>query len=290
MSNRFVVAALALVLPAVAAASPSPQHWQKSFTVTGRPAVRVSTNDGSIHVRTGPAGKIDASVRYEEHHWGFTSPSREPEVDLHQDGDVVTVTAKEPSIFAMFGGISARLEIEVVVPADCDLDVRSGDGSITSEQPLTGKLSVHTGDGSIRVHGASGAVLLSTSDGRISADQLDGTVSARSGDGAVQLSGRFDRLEVHASDGRVDVEAVRGSKVVDDWRIESADGPVTVRIPRDLAAELEASTGDGRLQFDLPVTVSGPLNHHSIHGLLNGGGPLLRVRTQDGSLRLAVSD
>jgi hypothetical protein len=290
MSSRLTAAILALALPAVASASDAPQHWQKSFTVTDRPTVSVSTNDGRIRIRTGPPGQVEASVRYEARSWGWTSPGRTPEVDLHQNGNSITVTAKEPSTFMVFGGISIHLEVEVVVPSDCDLEIASSDGSVTLEQPVSGRLTVHTSDGSIRVNGARGDIHLSTSDGRIIADSLDGLVTVRSSDGSVDLSGRFDQLQVRASDGRVEIEAVRGSQVKDGWRIESSDGPVTVRIPRNLAAELDANCDDGHITFDLPVQVSGPLNHHAIHGLLNGGGGLLRIRTRDGSLRLGVSD
>jgi hypothetical protein len=291
MNRPCIGAVLSLALFASSAAAETPPRtWQQSFVVTGRPAVQVTTNDGRVHIRTGPAGAVSASVRYQAHQWGWTSPPRAPEVDFHQTGSTITVSAKEPNVFMLFGGVTERLEIDVVIPSESDLTVRCGDGSITIEQTVRGTVTLHTGDGPIRVAGAAGDISLSTGDGSIVADSLDGALTARTGDGRITVSGRFDRLQVHTSDGRVDANVARGSKLEEEWRVESADGALTLRIPRDLAAELRAHTADGRIHFDLPVQVSGRLDPHSVHGLLNGGGPPLVVRTADGSLTLAVSD
>lgn len=290
MTVRSIPALLVVMLATSPALAAGPKEWDKSFKVAARPSVDITTNDGRVRVRTGPVGQVSAHVRFDSHVWGWTSPSREPEVDLHQNGDAITVLAKEPSAFMVVGGISMKLEIEVIVPVDCDLEIQSGDGSVKVEDPVRGRLDVDTGDGSIVVRGARGDVRLSTGDGGIDADSLDGSVSARSGDGHVDLTGRFDRLEVRTADGRVVANATHGSKLAEGWRLETGDGSLTLRIPRNLAAELDAHTGDGRIHFDLPVAVSGPLDPHRVRGLLNGGGPPLRMRTGDGSLTLSVSD
>ena len=56
------------------------------------------------------------------------------------------------------------------------------------------------------------------------------------------------------------------------WLIHTSDGSVDARLPEDLAAELYAHTGDGHIQFDMPVTVSGAIEHTRVRGKLNGGG------------------
>jgi hypothetical protein len=57
-------------------------------------------------------------------------------------------------------------------------------------------------------------------------------------------------------------------------------------LPATLSADLDVHTGDGHIQSDLPVTVSGSRNEHELRGKLNAGGPPLIVRTNDGSIRL----
>src|SRR2546426_10721760 len=41
------------------------EEWTKTFNLTGRPSVRIDTNDGAVHVVTGAAFKqVDVRVEY----------------------------------------------------------------------------------------------------------------------------------------------------------------------------------------------------------------------------------
>ena len=131
-----------------------------------------------------------------------------------------------------------------------------------------------------------GDLSIESGDGHVSVDAHDGRLRARSGDGRLSARGRFDRLDIGTSDGAVEVEAVPRSRVVDEWRITTGDGPVTVRLPRDLAADLDVHTGDGRITTDLTVAVTGTVTSQTLHGRLNGGGERITVHTGDGSIRV----
>jgi DUF4097 and DUF4098 domain-containing protein YvlB len=129
---------------------------------------------------------------------------------------------------------------------------------------------------------------MQTGDGGIEADGVSGSVNARTGDGGVHIRGKLDSLSLHTGDGGVDVTALPGSRVATNWRIETGDGGVTVRLPSNLAADLDVHTGDGSLSIDLPVQTS-QKDNQSIRGKLNGGGALVTIRTGDGSVRLGSS-
>ena len=68
--------------------------------------------------------------------------------------------------------------------------------------------------------------------------------------------------------------------------MRSGDGDVELSLPQGFSADLDIHTGDGRITSDLPITVSGSLDHSSLRGKLNGGGPPLSVHTSDGSIHL----
>ena len=57
-------------------------------------------------------------------------------------------------------------------------------------------------------------------------------------------------------------------------------------IPADLAADVDAKTGDGSITVNIPLTINGSLSHSSVHGKLNGGGQTLSISSGDGSIRL----
>ena len=62
-----------------------------------------------------------------------------------------------------------------------------------------------------------------------------------------------------------------------------------LRIPADLKSLLDVQTQDGRIRVDLPLPNRGTQRGHALRGELNGGGPLLRMRTQDGSITLGLA-
>ena len=281
------LAAIALSTPPAHALS---KTWQQKWDVAGRPEVRVVADDAHVTVHAGASGVVSARVDHELRTWGFTGGGpAHPDVRFERSGNTIVVTVKEHSRYFVIGGSYEKLSVEVTVPIETDLAVRTGDGAVDCD-PVNGQIRLETGDGAIRTHGLSGNLWLSTGDGSVLAEGLDGTLRARSGDGRLTVSGRFDRLDIGTGDGRIDATARKGSQVGEAWNVESGDGSLTLRIPRDLKAFLDASTRDGRIHVDLPISVRGDLSQRELSGELNGGGRALRLRTADGPITLALAD
>jgi DUF4097 and DUF4098 domain-containing protein YvlB len=67
------------------------------------------------------------------------------------------------------------------------------------------------------------------------------------------------------------------------------NGSVEVSLPPDSAADLTASTVNGRISTDFPVTVRGHFGHRTLHGSLGSAvasGRELRMNTVNGSIVL----
>jgi hypothetical protein len=118
---------------------------------------------------------------------------------------------------------------------------------------------------------------------------VDGTLRARAGDGRITATGRFDVLELGTGDGRIEARALTGSTMTSSWNVHTGDGSVTLELPGNFAADVDLHTGDGHITADIPVAVEGRLGEKDIRGKINGGGPLLRIHTGDGSIRLQKS-
>jgi DUF4097 and DUF4098 domain-containing protein YvlB len=146
---------------------------------------------------------------------------------------------------------------------------------------------IRTGDGSIEATGLQGETRLRTGDGNIGAESLNGSLEATTGDGNMHVRGRLDSLSLRSGDGNMDVEVLPGSKIASSWRVESGDGGVTIRLPRDFAADLDLHTGDGSISVDLPLTTTaGGRSEHDLRARLNAGGATFFIRTGDGSIRV----
>lgn len=289
MRHPLLAAAVAAVTLAAPAYAAHVRDWNKTWPVAGSPTVRVVADDARVRIHHGPDGAVSARIHYSVRTWGLTSGLREPEVALEQREGVIRVTAREPHDWVVFGGIETKFEVDVTVPATCDLSVRSGDGSITCE-PLEGRIALESGDGAIRATGLRGNLVLWSGDGGVDADSLDGSLLARTGDGHLRVAGRFDRLDLRTGDGRLEAAVRPGSKPAETWSVESGDGSIVLRIPRDLSVLLDASSRDGTLRVDLPIRTHGVLRHDTLVGQLNAGTVPLRVRSADGGITLALSE
>jgi hypothetical protein len=274
--------AILLAASAFTAQSVRAEEWTKTYPVSGRAHVRVDTNDGAVRVSTGDNKQVELRVIYD----GYKM-DKNLTINSRQDGDQVEISARVHSGMNWgWGGMHRTLRIEVHMPREADLNVDTGDGSVEA-QSLAGNLSIHTGDGHIRVDGAHGDIRLRTGDGSIEGRELDGKVDADTGDGHVTLEGRFDSLNIKTGDGSITARASSGSKLATGWNIHTGDGSVDMSLPGDLQANIEASTNDGRISLGIPVTVEGTFSTSRISGKMNGGGMQLTIHTGDGSIHLS---
>jgi Putative adhesin len=241
-------------------------EWSKTYTLTGKPDLRVDTSDANIHVSTWDQNTIEAKVTTTRYKIGGDGIR----IDEHQAGDVVEINVRYPRMHGFgitINGGMHRVDIEIHLPRE-------------------GRLDLHTGDGKIELANFKGDMQLRSGDGSQEIDSVDGKLRATTGDGHIRASGRFDELELKTGDGRVDARASAGSALKAGWRLESGDGTVTLEVPDNLAADLDLHTGDGHIDLDMPVTTEGKIRENEIHGKLNGGGNLLVIHTGDGSIRL----
>jgi hypothetical protein len=237
------------------------EEWNKTFAVSGPAELRVDAKDGAVVVRTGDGKSISARVIAT----GWKIGPGELDVREHQTGNRVDLELRLPSRQFDFGRRSIRVEVNV--PRETRLDIR-------------------TGDGSIHVTDTTGEIRLTTGDGSIEASGVEGSVTARTGDGRISIRGRVQGLNLHTGDGSISADLLPGSEVATSWRVETGDGSITMRLPRELSAVLDAHTGDGSIKVDLPMAEE-QKGGNSVRAKLGAGGRTFTVRTQDGSVRIS---
>ena len=101
------------------------------------------------------------------------------------------------------------------------------------------------------------------------------------------MTGKLGGVRLHTGDGSIVYRAQPGVAMADDWDITTGDGSVSLYLPSDFGAELDAHTGDGSIRNDLTVDgARADTNRRTVKGRLGAGGKQLRIRTGDGSIRL----
>jgi putative adhesin len=265
-------------------------HDEKRFTVDGTPDVRLTTFDGSIELRSWDKAEVLVEI---EKRGPTDAAIARLEVASKQDGNRIEIEVKKPAgdeAFFGFGRYSPSASLIVTLPQHSNVVARSGDGSIRATR-LKGRIELRTGDGSIRATDLSGEMTLHTSDGSVALDGAEGRLDLETGDGGVNVAGRFGSVKLHTGDGSIVFRAEPGTAMTDDWSITTGDGGVTMYLPPDFGAEVDAHTGDGGIRNDLQLTVGaeGEVGRRTVRGRLGAGGKLLRVRTGDGGIRFRTS-
>jgi Toastrack DUF4097 len=182
-------------------------------------------------------------------------------------GKVYIGTAKGSTIETGGGGIEVR---------KCDGDLRASTaGGNLNFGDVSGAVRADTGGGSVRLASANGRVQVST------------------GGGSVELYNLGQGAQVETGAGPITVEFVSNHGVFADSTLHTAAGDVSVCLPGNMPVTVHASSdminGRGIIsEFPgLRITTSGgdygPKAMFA-EGALNGGGPMLRVRTTIGQI------
>jgi DUF4097 and DUF4098 domain-containing protein YvlB len=278
----YAIAVPALTLFAVSALA-AESDWQKSYPVSGKPSLTLSTGDASTEVHSCSCREIRIRVEWNDRH------ADEYTVSEFQSGDHVNFDLKEKQHFGIHMGMHREPHVIVETPGELDLEARTSDGSL-KVYGVNGTIALHTSDGSVDVSDVSGAVRLVASDGSIRIHNVTGTLESKSSDGHVTIDGKLSGVQVHTSDGALELTLAEGSQLTTSSRIEASDGSVKIRLPRTLAADVDIHTGDGHIDCQLPLTMNGYNSGggHNIRGRLNAGGTPLTIHTSDGNVTIAA--
>lgn len=285
ISRLVPVMLVTLALPHIAAAQQATGSFERTLTVTGKPELDVRSGSGSIEVRSGPAGRVEVRGRVSAGDWNVfrSGPSAQDRVrrieaapPIEQAGNRITIGRIDDDDLK-----NVSVSYVVTVPAETALVSKTGSGSHVIEG-VHGDITASSGSGSIRVRDAAGEVRTSTGSGSILVETVAGSVSANSGSGSIHLSGLRGSVRASTSSGTLRVQG----EPTGEWRLGSSSGSVTVEFAGMPAFALDAHSSSGRIETDYPVTVNGITSRHELRGVVNGGGPLLHVRTSSGGIHI----
>jgi DUF4097 and DUF4098 domain-containing protein YvlB len=227
---------------------------------------------GGAHVETG-GGSIDVGTI-------------KGDIGLHTGGGSIEVHHANGKIIAETGGGS----VEIMSATD-GASIETGGGSIEVHQ-CTGKVKAETGGGSIDLGDIAGPADIETGGGSIHLTSAKGHVEAHTGGGGIELYG-VPSARVETGAGGIVVKLVKTGAPPSDSTLETSAGDITVYIAADVAMSVRASVdlGNGhRITSEFPdIHVAsegdkwGPRSL-SAEGKLNGGGPVLKVRTATGDI------
>jgi DUF4097 and DUF4098 domain-containing protein YvlB len=266
----------------------------RTFTVAGVPEVDLDTFDGSIEIHSWDRNEVEVEIEKRAMEQSLVD---EMKIVAEQDGGKVVVKVTGPSRRDTRGiqignYFSPTARLRVALPRQSNVVAKSNDGSISIEE-VSGKITLTTGDGSVRATRLAGEIRVRSGDGAIRMDNVEGKLDFETDDGSISGEAKPTALRAHTGDGSVRIEVQRDSKMDADWDVQTSDGSVVITLPTDFNGLIDAESRDGSVRSNHPSIKDERREdedreerRRALKATLGSGGRLLRVRTGDGSIRI----
>jgi hypothetical protein len=245
----------------------------RAFPVAAGGILHLKTNGGTVQVQSSTDQVVtilakekihaDSEAEADERLEGFT-------LSLVQQGNDITALAK-------YGGPQPRphsgswppvqADFFITVPANFAVDLDSSGGRVTVGD-LAGFVHSHTGGGELNLGRIGGGIEASTGGGSVWIESVENTLQASTGGGSIR--------------------AVISGPIKGDCEVQTSGGSMHFTVDRTAGFVLDAVTSTSNVEIDeLPITVAkGGPGRSQLAGSVNGGGPLLRLRSDSGSIEI----
>jgi DUF4097 and DUF4098 domain-containing protein YvlB len=233
--------------------------WHKNFSFTGRPEIRVNSNNVDCRIY-GSDGRDIVAVVYTD---GKISSDAVSVTD-RQSGNRLELEVRVPNQSAAFF-TQRSVILELRIPMDSDVDAHSGQGSVMIRD-VQGNVAVHTDDGNIQTRGITGILDLESEHGDL---QVDGTITT---------------LNLYTRAGNIAALVGLRSKMRSPWVLRTGEGDIDLRLSEDFSADLDVHTGAGNVRLDFPLTMQGGGHQSSVRAPINGGGQHLEIHSDRGNI------
>jgi hypothetical protein len=274
--KRILVPAFALLfsaLPVLAAEA----TFDRTLTVNGPVDLTISDGAGEIHIIRGSDSQIHILGRVHSG-WG-SGADRVNEIaanpPIQQTGNIVHIGGHG------FDLHNVSIDYEIQAPASAHLKASTGSGSLRIEG-VGQDAHLSTGSGDIRAEGLQGGFIIGTGSGNIVATQASaGDIKADTGSGDIELQGIHGGLHAATGSGKIRVSGTPTSA----WRLQTGSGNIEFT-PGAAGFALDASTGSGDIRSDQQMAMQGSINRHHVVANIHGGGPVVRIETGSGDIRI----
>lgn len=261
--------------------------------------VKIETGGGTVEA-TGVTGRVEietggGKVRVDDIGGSVNAETGGDSIDVGTVGGDLKLETGGGSI--SIGTVKGKIQAETgggnvsVLSCEQGAVIEAGCGNVEIKRCM-GRVKASTGGGSVSLGDIGGPAEIQTGGGSIRLTLAKGRVGANSGAGSIELYG-VPSARVETGAGGITVKLINSGAERNDSVLETSTGDITVYIAPDVAISVRASVelGNGHhinSDFaDIHVASEGDQwgpKTLTAEGKLNGGGPVLKVRTTTGDI------
>jgi len=211
---------------------------EQTFDVGDAPSLEIDNFAGNVTVRAGESGTIRVVATKKG---SGTARLEQIRVTMTERDGGVKIETRNPSSFG-----NASVQIEITAPADADVDL-------------------HTGAGSVDVRGFTGRVEADSGAGKIDIRDVTGEIVAKSNAGSMEVRGAIGPVRLDSGAGSITYQGTPQG----DCRFESGAGSITLVLPAAPDVEVDLDTGMGSI--DVGCDVEGRITRKEVEGVIGSG-------------------
>jgi serine/threonine protein kinase len=249
----------------------SAKDFRRSLKTGPAGKLTINADRGFIKLSVSDSNMVDIRVKREVLRAGAKTAARilrDQHLTLKRDGDNISLTTEEPYSLRhswwKTTGLNVTYEITVPRKFAAHLDTLGGD---------------------VRVDGLQGDLYAKTAGGNVNLENLVGKTTGETMGGEVSAK-NFAGPSIQAKTMGGEVAVDFSAAPTGDCYLHTMGGDVTAKIPANAALRLDAHTMGGDVKTELPVTEQGERHDNRLDGTVNGGGPLLKLETMGGEIRI----
>ena len=266
------VTVIAITLLAAAGCTAGPTETRDdSFSVNGTATLVVNSDNGWIKVNTG----TDDEVRIQATLRGIDRIDYE----VSRDGNTITVLAEiDQGWFISNVGV----DITITAPVITDVELETSNGAIELNG-IEGTGTLRTSNGKIVLENVKGDFEGRTSNGKIEVDTLEGTAFLMTSNGGLDLQEVIGEVDAETSNGGISYsgDMIPGG----DNRLITSNGNVDVELMGTPGIKLDASTNNGDVTSELPITATTTSDDHLV-GTIGDGEADLYIESSNGDVTI----
>jgi hypothetical protein len=255
--------------------------FDAAINVSAPITLDVAVDSGLVRVRAGEDGVVlirgILRARHSLFGWGnVENRIRQLEVrpPIQHDGN--TIRVGDVADRWLLRGVT--LFLEIAVPADTRVRALADSGDIRVEG-TNAPADCEADSGDVEIFSVDADVHASTDSGTIRIRQMKGRVRANADSGDIEALDIAGDVEASTDSGDIRVSQTMAASI----RAEADSGSIDVKLAPEAGYNVSLRTDHGRLTTP-EMEFRGRPTHKEIDGRIRGGGPLVDLETDSGSI------
>lgn len=271
-----VIAAVALsALAARAGAWPmQTQSGTKTYDVNSDAQVAIDASEADVTIKGWDSGKVEL----------VTKKSAWSSDDFARITSTVDATSDHISVTegTWHNCMSCGISYELRIPRGAHVTVSTASGDI-DVRSIAGPVRVDASSGDIEIHDIGGEVRARTASGDINISNVASSIEAYTSSGDIQAKDLSNDTALATDSGSVEADFDRFTSV-HQIRMKSANGDLSLVVPRGAGFTIDASTSSGDMNSNLQLPIHERDSGATVHARVGSGGANVQLETSSGDI------